>query len=447
MFEQKKKKIEKHRKMKEINVILVISCLFLLFGVVFALDLQNHHHNESSKSSEFLLATSPKESPSDDDDSFSSHSLQKFQHHNSSSSISVSAAASSTLPHLYVPQKNMKNTCEGVSMQFVQHGIASEIEIPKIPINSSLRYCGRLGLAASERQTTSSTCCTEKMELKLEKLSKSNLERNSTNYIQNLYKILQQKSANYSDSFNDLLALSKREFHSMFQRTYGVIYEQNAYVFADLFGELEKYYAKGNVDLLKSMDQFFNKLYQKMFTVLNAQYTFDERYLTCVSEHMKNLKPFGDVPDKLSIQIKRAFVATRTYVSSLKTASSVLKRMTPIRLNSECVAAVTRMQQCSLCNGYTQKPCKNYCINVIKGCFDFFTEFDVEWNNFVSAMDKLAERLLGPFNIVMVVEPINIKISEAIMNFQEAGRFFIILYIFKFRFVFSTYFFLSKKKL
>lgn len=33
----------------------------------------------------------------------------------------------------------------------------------------------------------------------------------------------------------------------------------------------------------------------------------------------------------------------------------------------------------------------------------------------------MADRLLGPFNIEMVVEPINIKISEAIMNFQESG--------------------------
>lgn len=32
----------------------------------------------------------------------------------------------------------------------------------------------------------------------------------------------------------------------------------------------------------------------------------------------------------------------------------------------------------------------------------------------------MAERLLGPYNIEVVVEPLNIKISEAIMNFQEA---------------------------
>ncbi len=33
----------------------------------------------------------------------------------------------------------------------------------------------------------------------------------------------------------------------------------------------------------------------------------------------------------------------------------------------------------------------------------------------------MGERLIGPFNIEAVVEPIDIKISDAIMNFQESG--------------------------
>lgn len=36
----------------------------------------------------------------------------------------------------------------------------------------------------------------------------------------------------------------------------------------------------------------------------------------------------------------------------------------------------------------------------------------------MASFERVSDRLLGPFNIVMVVEPINIKISEAIMNFQ-----------------------------
>lgn len=94
-----------------------------------------------------------------------------------------------------------------------------------------------------------------------------------------------------------------------------------------------------------------------MFTVLNSQFTYDDklvfallfslcmrqsisiklswsirnpfnasRYLFCVSEHMNELKPFGDVPDKLSVQIKRSFVATRTFAHVLTTGAEVLKK-------------------------------------------------------------------------------------------------------------------------
>lgn len=80
-----------------------------------------------------------------------------------------------------------------------------------------------------------------------------------------------------TDFFMQLLEESRKEFHDMFKRTYGVIYEQNSYVFSDMFTELEKYYTHGKVDLTEVLDSFFNVLYQKMFTVLNMQYKFDDK--------------------------------------------------------------------------------------------------------------------------------------------------------------------------
>lgn len=47
--------------------------------------------------------------------------------------------------------------------------------------------------------------------------------------------------------------------------------------------------------------------------------------------------------------------------------------------------------------------------------------FNFSLSLFVDALMKVADRLLGPFNIELVVDPIDIKISDAIMNFQENG--------------------------
>lgn len=81
------------------------------------------------------------------------------------------------------------------------------------------------------------------------------------------------------------------------------------------------------MDLDEAMDNFFNTLYQKMFIVLNSQYNFDNKYLECVGEHMKEMRPFGDVPQKLGVQIKRSFVATRAFSQALTVAANVLKSM------------------------------------------------------------------------------------------------------------------------
>ncbi|XP_036216743.2 glypican-6 isoform X1 [Bactrocera oleae] len=302
--------------------------------------------------------------------------------------------------------------CTKVAPVFKARGI-DQAELPLKPNNEmGLRYCETPSVG---------TCCTFNMETRLALQSRMQLEKQSKEQITKLSNALAAKAQKYNSIFRKLLGESKEEFHKMFTRTYGVIYQQNSYVFSDLFNELENYYNRGRVDLLEVMDKFFNTLYQKMFQVLNGQ-TFEEKFLKCVSEHMKELKPFGDVPDKLAVQIKRSFVATRTYWQALHTAAEVSKKMMNVRLNADCTAALTKMQHCGACKGYAEKPCTNYCVNVIKGCLHYVHEFDTEWENFAIAMDKVAERLLGSFNIVMVVEPINIKISEAIMNFQESSQ-------------------------
>lgn len=51
----------------------------------------------------------------------------------------------------------------------------------------------------------------------------------------------------------------------------------------------------------------------------------------CVSEHMKELKPFGDVPHKLSVEIKRSFVATRTFAQALTVAGDIVNNMLNVR--------------------------------------------------------------------------------------------------------------------
>lgn len=51
------------------------------------------------------------------------------------------------------------------------------------------------------------------------------------------------------------------------------------------------------------------------------------RYLQCVTQHMEELQPFDDVPKKLTTQVKRSFVALRTFVQGLATGRDVVRNV------------------------------------------------------------------------------------------------------------------------
>lgn len=113
----------------------------------------------------------------------------------------------------------------------------------------------------------------------------------------------------------------------MFVRTYGLLYQQNAEVFSDLFHDLKLYYKGNNMNLVTILNNFFTNLLQRMFQLLNGQYKFEQDYLNCVTKHMDELKPFGDVPQKLKLQVKRAFIAARTFVQGLAIGRDVILSM------------------------------------------------------------------------------------------------------------------------
>jgi hypothetical protein len=190
-----------------------------------------------------------------------------------------------------------------------------------------------------------------------------------------------------------------------------------------MFQQLEQYYSNGGIELPKVLDSFFQRLYSKMFQVLNGQYTFDDEYLRCVSDKMEDLKPFGDIPKKLKIEVQRSFVATRTFVLSMQGASEVLAKVTELPTSTGCSSALSVFSSCQSCTS-SQSPhrlCSSVCPTAMTRCLTSHSELNDEWNKFVQALLLLLIRLETSFNIESVVDPIDIKISEAIMNFQENG--------------------------
>lgn len=134
-----------------------------------------------------------------------------------------------------------------------------------------------------------------------------------------------------TEFFLELLDNSEKSLHHMFVRTYGSLFMQNSEIFEDLFLELRRYYTGGNVNLEEMLGDFWARLLEKMFQLLNSQFTFTDEYLECVSKYTDQLKPFGDTPRKLKVQITRALAAARTFVQGLMVGREVANRVAKVR--------------------------------------------------------------------------------------------------------------------
>ncbi|XP_045507782.1 glypican-4 [Colias croceus] len=301
-------------------------------------------------------------------------------------------------------------SCANVKTLFEKKGMLAMIDLQEQPNSDAGELCANKG------------CCGPAARPRLTQQARIQLEGQLRSELTKLADVLGNKAKKFDEFFRKLLQLSREEFHAMFKRTYGMIYEQHSYVFVQLFEQLERYYTRGDTDFDSMMDSFFGILYQKMFTVLNSQYSFDDKYLKCVSEHMRDIQPFEDVPSKLSVQLRRAFVATRTFHKALRAGADVVRNMVQVGVSQECVTAWARLRYCGTCAGDPTLACSRYCHNVIRGCLPAHADLSEQWDAYVDAVEKVADRLLGPFNIAMVVGPIDIKISEAIMSFQERNQ-------------------------
>ncbi|XP_019739831.1 glypican-4 [Hippocampus comes] len=266
------------------------------------------------------------------------------------------------------------------------------------------------------------SCCTVEMEEKLSQQSHYDIKAPVSRLSSNLQSTFRQRHEHFDKFFRELLKNAEESLHSMFVRTYGLMYVQNAELFKNFFQALTRYYVSGSaaVNLESMLSDFWADLLERMFRLVNVQYEFSDAYMECVSRHTEQLQPFGDVPRKLRIQLTRAFVAARTFVRGLNLMPEVVHKVSTVSASPSCVRAAMKMLYCPYCSGQVAlKPCQNYCLNVMRGCLANQADLDTEWNNFLDAMLALVERLEGPFNFESVMDPIDVKISDAIMNMQE----------------------------
>lgn len=152
----------------------------------------------------------------------------------------------------------------------------------------------------------------------------------------------------FAEYFLEMIDQSYADLNDMFIRTYGQLYQQNTQLFLDLFRDLRSYYQRTDVNIADVLDYFFSQLMQRIFRLLNDERLFSEGFFNCIGEHMNELKPFGDIPLKLYMQLKRSFTAARVFVEGLATGRDVILAMSKVGFGLSLSVIVINSCHCCL---------------------------------------------------------------------------------------------------
>ena len=68
---------------------------------------------------------------------------------------------------------------------------------------------------------------------------------------------------------------------------------------------------------------------------MNPQYALDPAFLSCVTRHMDEHEPFGDIPRKVASSVRRAVVAVRAMARALHSASEIADEMRKVSGNED----------------------------------------------------------------------------------------------------------------
>lgn len=133
-----------------------------------------------------------------------------------------------------------------------------------------------------------------------------------------------------SGYFQDLLNKSEKALYEAFPSMYGELYTQNMKVFKDLYSELRRYYRGSNINLEEALNEFWTRLLERLFKLMNPQYHITDEYLDCMVKHAEQHKPFGEVPRDLKVKATRAFIAARSYAQGFLVGSDVVKKVSQV---------------------------------------------------------------------------------------------------------------------
>ncbi|ESO96166.1 hypothetical protein LOTGIDRAFT_116020, partial [Lottia gigantea] len=195
----------------------------------------------------------------------------------------------------------------------------------------------------------------------------------------------------------------------------------------DFFTHLDKYIIGEKDTLHDSVHTFFSRLFPSVFYYTLNDPSFlqmDNEYHDCLSNHSDQIRPFGKVPQNLQKKLQHSLRRSRSFVTLLTDIVEVMETTDNLHVDSDCVDAVTRLQYCSRCHGYTEvQPCRGFCLNVMRGCLAKLSDISHAWDSLVSSFRNLVINMKTSrtSSLKTVLMSIDKSVFDGILEAMQGG--------------------------
>lgn len=180
---------------------------------------------------------------------------------------------------------------------------------------------------------------------------------------------------------------------------YSIPWSEHRHAVSTLFGDIEEFLQSNHKSIPNSISKFFDDIFPVMFknTIYHGtSESFTHHFHHCLTQHRKEIipHPFDDYPERVARNLNNGLTIVKAYMEALSVVMETINTTDALVLEDECKHAVTRMQYCSHCRGLINvKPCKGFCLDVMRGCLSKMAEIGPEWSDVISSVELLVREL------------------------------------------------------
>ncbi|XP_022088030.1 glypican-5-like [Acanthaster planci] len=306
-------------------------------------------------------------------------------------------------------------TCGNVRDIFTSFQFARDVETPESPISGA-------GLKVCQRDRT---CCTRRMEEMLQEQAEDDFRKAIQTSVDYLDFLLSSHADDFKEEFEELLGYGEAKVQQNFRIMYVAIALDLDNDIRHLFSDLRSHLNGKEVKIQRSVRNFFDELFPLLYSQIDKSAgRLDALFSSCLSAKRAIIQPFGDVPRQMATLLYHSVETSRLLLRAVEQGQQVLNATFSMALGKKCGRSLLEMRHCGLCQGQLEaRPCRSYCLNVVKGCLANFMDLDTFWDQYVTAViDLIRHSMMRDNDLQQAMNSLEYLFKDAInYAFENEG--------------------------